>query len=121
MREKSVMRSITNPNGQMLASPTVGVADTGRGVPGYGHEFIEHFLNPDGIVVVEVNNQAKRLTVVETIFNKAIARHTRDAGLHPGVSGEAFRLRQPEILHDPQRLGVRSKGRVKETVRAPVL
>jgi hypothetical protein len=85
------MCSITNRNGK-AASPTAGVSDAGRGVPGYGHDLIEHLLNPDRMVLVEVDDQAQRLAVIESIRHGLISRHTGDAALYPGIPGESFRL-----------------------------
>jgi hypothetical protein len=39
--------------------PTARVSDTCRRIPGCRNNFIEGFLNPDGIVIIEVSDQAQ--------------------------------------------------------------
>src|ERR1035438_10090901 len=100
--------------------PATRVAETRGRVPGYRHNFIERFLNPDGTVVVAMNDQAERLAVVETIADRRVSGHARDAALNPRVSGQPFGLRQPKVLHDAQGLRVGAVLAMQESVGASV-
>ena len=50
------MLPITNSDEGIPALPTACIPGACRRVPGDGRELVEHFLNPDGIVVAEVND-----------------------------------------------------------------
>ena len=73
--------------------PTARVADACRRVPGYGYYFIEGFLNPDRMVVVEVNDETERFAIIKSTLDNRVSSHICDTALDPGVSSNAFRLR----------------------------
>ena len=66
-------------------------------------------------MIVEVNNSAQRLTVVEVTLNMSVPREAADAHLNPSVAANALRLRQPEVFHDSKTLSVRTKLRMPKT------
>src|SRR5208282_1936857 len=95
--------------GRVGSSPASGVADARGRIPGSGDDLIEGLLNPDGIVLVEVDDRAQRLAVVKVVLNVSAPGEGADADLNPRVTGNHLRLRQPEVLHDAKTLGVRAE------------
>ena len=65
--------------------PAARIADACRRVPRHGHYFIKGFLNPDRVAIVEVDDCAQRLTVVEAVLDANISRHARDTALDPCI------------------------------------
>jgi hypothetical protein len=103
-----------------LPLPTARVPDRGCRVPRDSHDLVVCFLEPDRVVVVKVDDQAQRFAIVESIFYPGISRHTRDPALNPRVSGEALRLRQTKVFHQPKSFGVGSILRMQKSVRTSV-
>jgi hypothetical protein len=116
MRNALIALSLT----RRLPLPAAGVPDRGRRVPRGGHDLVVRLLDPNGVVVVKMDDQAQRFAIVKSIFQPRISRHTGDSSLDPRVSGEALRLRQTEVFHQPKSFGVRSILGVEKSMRTGV-
>jgi len=101
--------------------PTVGVADAGGCVPGDCDHFAVAFLDPYGVVVIEVNDGSERDAAVEAVLDVRVAGIAGDAGLDPCVAGDHFCPGQIEIFHDSCGLGVFTEVGVQEAMRTGVL
>ena len=55
------------------------------GLLGAAHQL--HVLNPDGIVVVEVNDRTQRRAAVEPVQYEGVAGIAGDSGLQPRITG----------------------------------
>ena len=86
--------------------PTSRVAHACSRIPWSRHDFIECLLNPDGILLVEVNDRAQRLAVIEVILNISAAGETGDADLNPCVAADHLRFWQAKVFHNPKTLSV---------------
>src|SRR5580658_9523674 len=73
------------------------------------------------MVVVEMDDGPERLTIVETILDRLRPGEGRDSALNPRVPSDAFRMRQTEVFHQAQGLGMRSEIGMQETVRTRIL
>lgn len=91
------------------ALPTPGVANARGRVPRNSQNLVERLLNPDGIMIVEVDNSSQRFTIIEVILDLRQSGETRDARLNPRVPGHALRLWQTEILHESKALCIGSE------------
>src|SRR5215469_18512455 len=68
-----------------LKSPASGVSDASSRIPGNRGDLIVGFLNPNRMVIGEVNDATERFAVIKTILHKGIAGHAGDAKLNPCV------------------------------------
>ena len=48
--------------------PASRVSNAGRRIPGNGDDLVESFLNPDGVMVGEMNDCAQRLSIIEVVL-----------------------------------------------------
>src|ERR1700733_1635255 len=74
LRKRTGSGSSYRTRGKRLVAP--GVADAGSGIPRHADEFVVHFLDPDRVVFVKVNDRSQRLAVVKTILDTRIAGQT---------------------------------------------
>jgi hypothetical protein len=88
------------------ALPTSGVADAGGRVPRDGYDLVEHFLNPYGIVLIEMHDGAESFAVVKAIQNMGVSGETRESGLNPREAADSLRFGQAEIFHDADGFGI---------------
>jgi hypothetical protein len=100
--------------------PTARVAYACRRVPRNCDDFVEAFLNPDRVGIVEVHDGSNRFAVVKMAFNVRPSGKAADARLNPGVAGDHLRLGKAEILHNPETFRVRAEIGVPKA-RASVL
>ena len=96
-------------------------ADAGGGVPGNGDHFVVAFLNPDRIVIAEMNDRSQRNTAVEAVPQVRVPRVAGDAALKPGVAGDRLCLGKGEVLHQPWTFGMFAKICMEKAVRAGAL
>jgi hypothetical protein len=78
-------------------------------------------LNPDGIVVVQMNDRTKRDTAIESVSHIGKACVACDAALDPCIAGNQLYLWETEVLHETYTLGVFAEICVQEAVSAGVL
>src|ERR1700722_16597771 len=106
-RTAPCLRAMFSDQGRPRHLPASRVAYARRRIPGNRHDFVEGFLDPEGMVLREVNDGAQRLAVIKVILQARIPRERADARLNPGVTGNHLRLGQPEVLHNAKTLCVR--------------
>jgi peptide/nickel transport system permease protein len=99
-----------------LRLPTPGVADACGRVPGNGWNLVVGLLDPDGVVIVEVNDGAQRFTVIKAILDVSISRETCESCLNPGISADGFDFWQSEVLHHTESFRVGSEVGMEEAV-----
>src|SRR5580700_8007096 len=87
--------------------PAARIADTGRRVPGKRNDLVIGLLNPDGMVIVEMDDRSQRLAIVVSILYERVSGQAGDSALDPGIARYSLRARDGEVLHEPQRLGMR--------------
>ncbi len=68
-----------------------------------------------------MDNRSDRFAIIQPVLDKRISRQAGNAALDPGVAGNSFGAGNAEVLHQPQRFGVRSKIGMKEAMRAGIL
>jgi len=73
------------------------------------------------MAIVEVDDQTQRLAVIETVLDERISGHAGNPALNPRVASNAFGSGDSEVLHQPQRFGVRSEVGVKKPMGTGVL
>ena len=89
-----------------LHLPTPRITDARRRVPRNCNDFVERFLNPNRVVIVEMDDRAQGFAIVEMILQGGVGGERSDASLDPCVSCNALRLRKPEIFHQAEALRV---------------
>ena len=107
-------------NGEPV-SPAPRVADAGGGVPRDGRNLVVALLNPEGVVVVEMDHGAERFAVVEAVFDVRVSGKAAEPGLNPGIARDQLRVGDGEVFHDAERLSVGAEAGVEEAVGAGVL
>src|SRR5580698_4622991 len=93
----------------MSQLPAARIADAGGGVPRQRKNLVVGFLNPDGMMIVEVDDCAQGLAIIEPILHERISGQAGDAALDPGIATDAFGAGDSEVLHDSKRFGVRTE------------
>src|SRR5215813_687733 len=71
-------------------------------IPRDGHNFIERVLDPDRVLVIEVNDYTQRVPVVEPVLDKGVSGHACQTTLDAGVTCQHFCFRKSEVLHDSE-------------------
>jgi hypothetical protein len=88
--------------------PAPCIADARGRVPRDRRDFVEHFLNPDRVAIVKMDDGSQGFAVVEMILQVRVSRECADTALDPCVAGYVLRFRQPEIFHHAKTLGMGS-------------
>src|ERR1019366_2176835 len=107
--------------GQAEISPAPRVSDTRRGVPRNCEHFAVTLLNPDCIVIVEMNDGAKRNAAVEPVLHEGVTGVAGQTRLKPRIASHTLRRGEREVFHYPKRFSVFAESGVQKTVSSAVL